>query len=162
MFYWTLPSFRNRCLKPILFYRGLGDNVQANLSLSRLAPLRMTAVNNNCVKALSSQVKLNLLCLPGSISPVQKLIFTQVFSWFHRSALVSPYNVNMKVTLSLPLTGTVHNRDISTKGAAVCLISPAHTGEQRRLRLPKVCGPFLTSVVLMEAIVNQRWRWCWL
>lgn len=64
--------------------------------------------------------------------------------------------LTMKVTLSLPLPGTVHHRDISTKGAAVCLISPAQMGEQRRLGQPKVCGPSLTSVVLMETTVSSR------
>ena len=60
--------------------------------------------------------------------------------------------LNMKVTLPLP--GTDHHRDISTKGAAVCLISPGHMGEQGRLGQPKVYEPSLTSIVLMETIVS--------
>ena len=67
--------------------------------------------------------------------------------------------LNMKVTLSLALPGTVHHRDISTKGAAVCLISPAQMGERWRLGQPKVRGPSLTSIVLMETVVSSRWRW---
>lgn len=62
--------------------------------------------------------------------------------------------LNVKVTLSLPLPGTVHHRDTSTKGAAVCLISPAEMGKRRRLGQPKVHGPSLTSIVLMETVVS--------
>lgn len=42
----------------------------------------------------------------------------------------------VKVTLSLPFPDTVHHRDISTKGAAVCLISPAEmkVGDSRTAR----------------------------
>lgn len=46
--------------------------------------------------------------------------------------------VKEKVTLSLPLPGMVHRRDISTKGAAVCLISPAQMGRQKSLGQPWV------------------------
>lgn len=62
--------------------------------------------------------------------------------------------LDVKVTLSMPLPGTVHHGDISAKGAAVSLISPAQMGKQRRLGQPKVCGPSLTSIVLMETIVS--------
>lgn len=66
--------------------------------------------------------------------------------------------LNVKVTLSLPFPGTVHHRDISTKGAAVCLISSAQMGKQKSLGQPKVYGPSLTSIVLMETTVSYRRR----
>lgn len=64
--------------------------------------------------------------------------------------------VKEKVTLSLPLPGMVHRRDISTKGAAVCLISPAQMGRQKSLGQPWVYWPSLTSIVLMETAVRRQ------
>lgn len=64
--------------------------------------------------------------------------------------------LNVKVTLPLPFSGEVHHRDISTKGAAVCLISPTQMGKQKSLGQAKVCGPSLTSIVLMEITVSYR------
>lgn len=89
-----------------------------------------------------------------------KLNCVCVFSSFHNS--IFPLHVlmylNMKVTLAEPILGTVHHRDISTKGAAVCLISPAQMGKQESHGQPKVCGPSLTSIVLMETTLSSRRR----
>lgn len=84
---------------------------------------------------------------------VFSLYFTALFFSLH----VLMY-LNMKVTLAEPILGTVHHRDISTKGAAVCLISPAQMGKQESHGQPKVCGPSLTSIVLMETALSSRRR----
>lgn len=80
-------------------------------------------------------------------------MFVYVSSQFW-SALISNYNTPEYEGDIAPLPGIVHHRDILTKGAAVCLISPAHMREERRLGQPKVYRPFLTSIVLMETIVS--------
>ena len=64
--------------------------------------------------------------------------------------------LRLKVTSSLPLPGTVHCRDISTTGAAVCLISPTHTWAEERVGQPTVGGPFLTSDFVIKPHINSR------
>lgn len=85
-------------------------------------------------------------CLQANLCACFHLISQVCFVLFFSGGFLFMY-LNAKVTLSLPFPGTVHHRDISTKGAAVCLISSAQMGKQKSLGQPKVYGPSLTSIV---------------
>lgn len=62
------------------------DKVEDNKSLTRRAPLRMTRVNNNCVRCLEFMHEAGC-AVAWKHFAVCKLICVHVFTWFHRSAL---------------------------------------------------------------------------
>lgn len=62
------------------------DKAEDNKSLNRPAPLRMTRVNNNCVRCLELMHEARC-AVAWKHFAVCKLICVHVFTWFHRSAL---------------------------------------------------------------------------